>query len=144
MKSDNDVLGITYGEFKDLEHIIDLLLDKSKSIEHEDYESVTFYGNGEIMLSVIKKLLTLDKYCHLRIGYIEVAASWFDENANDEYVLEISNDDVVSIQPAWNGDILFSNESKFTVCMINCSKEIFDNVILNDAALVIAGLSTKK
>lgn len=144
MKPDNDVLGINYEEFKDLENIIDLLLDKSKSIKHDDYESVTLYGNGETMLSVIKKLLTLDKYCHLRIGYIEVAASWFDENAKNEYMLEISNDDVISIQSAWNGDILFSNESKFTVCMINCSKEIFDNVILKDAALVIADISTKK
>ena len=144
MKNDSAVDSIDYLKFETVEDMIDLLLEKLETVEHGDYESVKLYGNGELMLSIIKLFFTLDKYSHLQIGCLHVTASWFDMNETSEYVLEISDDYTVCIQNAIQDDVALLNESKFTICMNYCNQDIFDNVISEGTALVIANLSTKK
>ena len=141
---DLNICDIDYMNFEDPEILVDFLIDKLKSEKHDEYESVKLYGNDELMFDILTILLKSDKYNYIRIGCIELSLKWFDRNERSEYVFEISENNVASIQVAWGDNSPLLNESKFTICMNYCSQEIFDNVVSDGTPLIIANISTKK
>lgn len=127
-------------EFENIEDLIDLLLDRLETVQHEDYESVKLYGNSELIMSAIKLIISSKKYDKLRIGYIDITSFWYDTNINDNYIIEISQDFVVCIQSAFSDGTVLQNEAKFTICMNDCDTSILENIMSEGTSFVVANI----
>lgn len=122
---------------------IDGLLDELLSHiddKHEEFESVKLYGNGNIMLGLLKHILT-SKFVNLKIGTVNFSTTGYDTFCKDEYSFEISEDRTICIQSAWNDSEPFLNEAKFAM-VVGCSPEIVENIMKENSEFVVANLMT--
>lgn len=141
MDKEIDKQFINYVDFPNVDSLFCYLIDKANSIQNDDYDSAKLYGNGELMLTILKHVLSLDRYDFIKIGCIDYCANWYDINVMDDYILELNSNYELSIQSAWNGTILFENEAKYTVCMNYCSNAILCNALENNTPVIIANIN---
>ena len=128
-------------DFPNIDSLLLYLIDRVRFVQDDDYESVKLYGSGKLMLEILKRVLSLDRYDFIRVGCIDYCGVWYDENVIDDYVLELNSDYELSFQSAWNDIILFENEAKYTICMDYCRDSIIENVLKNNTPVIIAKIN---
>jgi hypothetical protein len=130
---------IEFISFDNIEDVIDMLLQKL-SLQNDDYESVKFYGDFDIIIMMLRCILGNKKYTEISVASIDVTSSEIDSVCKSDYVLIITDDKELYIQSAWNGDILFSNNAKFTICCSSICMNIVSNVMHDNTPIVIASI----
>lgn len=126
-------------KYNSIGELVDALIRVSATY-HEDYESVKLYGDSEFIISVLKYIIKNDKYDFLNICSVDITSSTIDPDCSDDYVLSLY-DDGIYIQSAWNGDNLFRNEAKYTICISDTPSYIIDNILLDDTPIEICELN---
>ena len=138
-KHKSHVDNIEYMAYKNISEIIDALRQAS-ALSHEDYESVKLYGDSEFILSALRCIISNKKYSDIVIASIDITSSNIDLNCKDDYVLTLYDDELY-IQSAWNGNSLYMNDAKFTICQSEVPEHIFFNILKSKTPVKICDFS---
>lgn len=127
IKNTNQIENIEYVTFKDIDEIVSAL-EQASFVPNDDYDSVKLYGDSEFIISVMRHIISNERYSDITIASIDITSSVVDPVCKDDYVLSIYNNELY-IQSAWNDDCLYMNEAKFTICQSGTPDYIIKNVI---------------
>ena len=127
IKNTNQIENIEYVTFKDIDEIVSAL-EQASFVPNDDYDSVKLYGDSEFIISVMRHIISNERYSDITIASIDITSPIVDPVCKDDYVLSIYNNELY-IQSAWNDDCLYMNEAKFTICQSGTPDYIIKNVI---------------
>lgn len=133
----NQSKNIEYVNFNTIGEIVDTLYTAA-SITHDEYDSVKLYGDSLFILSVLRYIMSNEKYSDITVASIEITSSTADPACKDDYVL-ILYDDELYIQSSWNDkrNCLYKNDAKFTICQYGIPDYILRNVIRSETPVKI-------
>lgn len=126
-KNTSQIENIEYVTFKDIDEIVSAL-EQASFVPNDNYDSVKLYGDSEFIISVMRHIISNERYSGITIASIDITSPVVDPVCKDDYVLSIYNNELY-IQSAWNDDCLYMNEAKFTICQSGTPDYIIKNVI---------------
>ena len=128
---------VEYVQYHNICEIVDMLRLAS-TLPHDKYDSVKLYGDSLFILSVLRYIMSNEKYSDITVASIEITSSTADPACKDDYVL-ILYDDELYIQSSWNDkrNCLYKNDAKFTICQYGIPDYILRNVIRSETPVKI-------
>lgn len=119
-----------------MKEIFDCLISHSK-IPHEEYESVKLYGESCFIIDALKYAIT---DCEdITIASIDITLADIDPVCKDLYVLSLTEENELYIQPAYNGEKIYLNEAKFAIIQDAVSSQIIDDMSFYDLSPIVIG-----
>ena len=115
--------------FSSMKEIFDCLEIHSK-IPHEEYESVKLYGESSFIIDALKYAIT--EYSDITIASIDIILSDIDPVCKDLYVLSLTEENELYIQPAYN-------EAKFAIVQDTVSSQLVKDMSVDDLSSTVLG-----
>lgn len=122
--------------FSSMKEIFDCLEIHSK-IPHEEYESVKLYGESSFIIDALKYAIT--EYSDITIASIDIILSDIDPVCKDLYVLSLTEENELYIQPAYNGENMYRNEAKFAIVQDTVSSQLVKDMSVDDLSSTVLG-----
>lgn len=122
-----DYSNIEFVDIENVGNIVNTLIAATK-IPHDEYESVKIYGDSLFILDILKCILRDNQYDEIRIASLDITSSDIDNVCKDDYVLILTDNLELYVQSAWNGNKLYANEAKYTMCQKNINPLILKNI----------------
>ncbi|HAU84136.1 MAG TPA: hypothetical protein DCW90_00985 [Lachnospiraceae bacterium] len=131
---------VEYVQYHSICEIVDTL-KLASTLSHDKYDSVKLYGDSLFILSVLRYIMSNEKYSDITVASIEITSSTADPVCKDDYVL-ILYDDELYIQSSWNDkcNCLYQNDAKFTICQYGTPDYILRNVMRSGTPVKICNL----
>lgn len=120
--------------FSSMDEILECLLQHSEDI-HTEYESVKLYGKSSFIIEMLRFIIC--NYTDITIASLDITLSEIDPVCKDLYVLILTEENELFVQSAFSGEILLSNEAKFTICQDIVSSQVIRNVSKDGTPVVI-------
>lgn len=132
-------IDIVFENYNSICDVVDSLR-RHTNVRHEEYESVKLYGKSKTILSALRYIIKSNKYSDIVLASIDITLGDIDGTIRDEYVLSFSDNELY-IETAWNGDKLFENESKYTICIDDVPDSIVINALKSDTTVEICHIA---
>lgn len=93
------------------------------------------YGESSFIIDALKYAIT--EYSDITIASIDIILSDIDPVCKDLYVLSLTEENELYIQPAYNGENMYRNEAKFAIVQDTVSSQLVKDMSVDDLSSTV-------